>query len=324
MNATPTINIQSGSLTFNTSQLLGTGVTYRVSGSGNVNQNAIITSNVICTAGNNTIDFNSTSSGATRLETNIIVGQGLQLLLTGSSPLVSTTTISPIISDSIIIGRNLTVTGSSVFGATTANIALFGGFNTADGLLDDGRFTRFAIGTGTASATRRTSFHVSASGMTTVNEGLNVRGTESGTTELEVRATGVKIGNLITDSHNLTGSFAISGSQTITGSLVGQPVSQSVSSNTASLDLRLGNFFNLTLPASTNTFITASGQIPGQTINLKITQGATTGSVTFGSGIKQVSGSAYTVTATANAVDIVTFISFDNTGLYLSNVKNLI
>jgi hypothetical protein len=160
--------------------------------------------------------------------------------------------------------------------------------------------------------------------MTTVNAGLNVRGVQTGETELEVRATGVKIGNLLADSHNLTGSFSITGSQTITGSLVGQPISQSVSSNTASLDLATGNFFNLTLPASTNTYITASGQIPGQTINLKITQQATTGSVTFGSGIKQVSGSAYTATTTANAVDIVTFISFDETGLYLSNVKNLV
>ena len=118
--------------------------------------------------------------------------------------------------------------------------------------------------------------------------------------------------------------FIVSGSQVITGSLVGQPISQSVASSTASLNLAAGNFFNLTLPASTNTYITASGQVPGQTINLKITQQATTGSVTLGAGFKQVSGSAYTVTATANAVDIVTFISFDNTGLYVSNVKNLI
>ena len=116
----------------------------------------------------------------------------------------------------------------------------------------------------------------------------------------------------------------VTGSFVVTGSLVSQPVSQSVSSLTASLDLTAGNFFNLTLPASANTYITASGQLPGQTINLKITQGATTGSVTFGAGIKQVSGSGYTATAVASAVDIVTFISFDNTGLYVSNVNNLV
>jgi hypothetical protein len=141
---------------------------------------------------------------------------------------------------------------------------------------------------------------------------------------LEVRQTYLKLGGTSTFRINATGSIAITGSLQMTGSLVGQPVSQSVSSLTASLNLQAGNFFNLTLPAAVNTYITASGQLDGQTINLKITQGATTGSVSFGAGIKQVSGSAYTVTAVASAVDIVTFISFDNTGLYLSNVKNLV
>ena len=111
---------------------------------------------------------------------------------------------------------------------------------------------------------------------------------------------------------------------TVTGSLVSQPVSQSVSSLTASLDLTSGSFFNLTLPASANTYVTASGQVPGQTVNIKVTQGATTGSLSFGAGFKQVSGSFYTGSSTANAVDIVTLISFDSTGLYVSNVNNLI
>ena len=125
-------------------------------------------------------------------------------------------------------------------------------------------------------------------------------------------------------SASYANNFLISGSQIITGSLYGSPVSQSVASSTASLNLARGNFFNLTLPASTNTYITASGQLPGQTINLKITQGATSGSVSLGAGIRQVSGSSYTVTAKASTTDILTFISFDNTGLYVSSVKNLI
>jgi len=125
-------------------------------------------------------------------------------------------------------------------------------------------------------------------------------------------------------SASYANNFLISGSQIITGSLYGSPISQSVSSLTASLNLARGNFFNLTLPASANTYITASGQLPGQTINLKITQGATSGSVSLGAGIKQVSGSSYTVTAAANTTDILTFIAFDNTGLYVSSVKNLI
>jgi hypothetical protein len=119
-------------------------------------------------------------------------------------------------------------------------------------------------------------------------------------------------------------NFIISGSQVITGSLVGLPISQSVSSLTASLNLQAGNFFNLTFPASANTYVTASNQVPGQTVNIKVTQGATTGSLSFGAGFKQVSGSFYTGSSTANAVDIVTLISFDSTGLYVSNVNNLI
>jgi hypothetical protein len=316
-----TIRIDSGSLS--TSQTLIAGLTnvLEITGSGTTAINNSTLSNSILIGNGNNIIYRATGSGATGINNSIIQGNSNRILITTSSSLNSTTVTNPLFNNSLIVGQTLIVTGST----NTANgMTLLGNFNTADGLLNDSRFTTFAIGTGTSAAARGTAFHVSASGMTTANVGLNVRGTETGATELEVRTTGVKIGNLITDAHNLTGSFAISGSQIITGSLVGQPISQSVSSNTASLDLRLGNFFNLTLPASTDTYVTASGQIPGQTINLKITQGATTGSVTFGSGIKQVSGSAYTATTTANAVDIVTFISFDETGLYLSNVKNLI
>ena len=316
-----TVRIDSGSLS--TSQTLIAGLTnvLEITGSGTTAINNSTLSNTIFIGNGNNIIYRATGSGTTGINNSIIQGNSNRILITTSSSLNSTTVTNPIFNNSLIVGQTLIVTGST----NTANgMTLLGNFNTADGLLNDSRFTTFAVGTGTSAAARGTAFHVSASGMTTANVGLNVRGNQTGSTELEVRETGVKIGNLLTDSHNLTGSFSITGSQIITGSLVGQPVSQSVSSNTASLDLRLGNFFNLTLPASTNTFITASGQIPGQTINLKITQGATTGSVTFGSGIKQVSGSAYTVTATANAVDIVTFISFDETGLYMSNVKNLI
>jgi hypothetical protein len=444
-NMAATVTVQSGSLSISNSQLLGSGTTFLLSGSGTLSTNAQVNNSIISTGGGTVITFNATGSGTNQITNNLIVGNNLRINITGSSSQNSGNTNTPGILDSVIVGRHLVVTGSSSTVTTTANIAVFGAHNTADGLLNDGRFTKFAIGTGASDASRSTAFHVSASGMTTANIGLNVRGVQTGETELEVRATGVKIGNLITDSHNLTGSFAISGSQTITGSLVaetisgsfsgsgaeifgvvsssyainsdtasftpnafvsasnyltkdtlvlfkgdgaqslviinnvesasyadnantansatsatsasyaytassaisagtasyatqfivsgsqvitgslvGQPISQSVASSTASLNLAQGNFFNLTLPASTNTYITASGQVPGQTINLKITQGATTGSVTLGAGFKQVSGSAYTVTATANAVDIVTFISFDETGLYLSNVKNLI
>lgn len=297
----------SGSVTFN-----------------NVNNQSLLTVNNLS---NGSLNLTSLYLGGTNAFTTVSSSFGSTIsnsLLIGVTAYVSASSTNTLTAIAAV-GSGLIISSSGA-SATTSGMGMFGINNANDGITNRDTQTRFAVGTGTstANANRRTSLHVSASGMTTINDGLNVRGIHTGTTELEVRATGVKIGNLLADAHNLTGSFSITGSQTITGSLIGQPVSQSVSSNTASLNLATGNFFNLTLPESTNTYITASGQIPGQTINLKITQGATTGSVSFGAGIKQPSGSAYVATAVASAVDIVTFISFDNTGLYVSNVNNLI
>jgi hypothetical protein len=282
-NMTTTVTVQSGSLQVSNSQLIGTGTTFLVSGSGTLAANATINNSILSTQSATIIAFYATSSGAATLNNSILVGANLRVNITGSSSQNSTTTTTPAINDSVIIGRHLVVTGSSASGTQTANIAVFGAHNTADGLLNDGRFTKFAIGTGVADATRRTSFHVSASGMTTI---VN--------------------------------------SAIVSGSLVGNAISQSVSSNTASLNLTTGNFFNLTLPASTNTYITASGQVDGQTVNIKVTQGATVGTLSFGNGFKQASGNSYTGSQSPNAVDIVTLISFDNTGIYVSNVNNLV
>ena len=95
-----------------------------------------------------------------------------------------------------------------------------------------------------------------------------------------------------------------------------------ISSQTASLDLSTGNFFTVQLVSGSNTYINPSNIQPGQTINLLVnTTGS--GTVSFPSSVKQVSGSVY-VPTTATGVDIVTFISFNTSSLYLSNVKNLI
>jgi hypothetical protein len=106
------------------------------------------------------------------------------------------------------------------------------------------------------------------------------------------------------------------------GSVRGEVNALSISSNTASLDCALDNFFTLQLVSGSNTFINPSNILPGQTINLRVN---TTGSATvsFPSSVKQVSGSAY-VPTTTTGVDVVTFISFDATSLLLSNVKNLV
>jgi hypothetical protein len=127
---------------------------------------------------------------------------------------------------------------------------------------------------------------------------------------------------------SVTASFATnfvnSGSYVITGSHRGNVVSQSIASSTASFDFSTGNFFTLNLTGSTLTHISASNIQAGQTVNLRISQGATTGSVSFSPAFDQVSGSEYVPTQVANAVDILTFITFDNTNVYVSNIKNLV
>ena len=132
-------------------------------------------------------------------------------------------------------------------------------------------------------------------------------------------------GSTTLQSTIITGSLSINGSQVITGSLRGNVGALSISSNTASLDCSTGNFFTLLLVSGSDTFVNPSNINPGQTINLRVKQASVaSGSISFASSVLQVSGSAYTPTATANGEDIVTFISFDSTNLYLSNIKNFV
>jgi len=130
----------------------------------------------------------------------------------------------------------------------------------------------------------------------------------------------------------MTGSLIVTGSATFTnntvfsGSVRGEVRALSISSATASLDCSTDNFFTLTLVNGSSSYLNPTNIQPGQTINVRISQPATTGSgqITFPSSVKQVSGSAYTPTQGASAQDIITFISYDTTNLYLSNVKNFV
>jgi hypothetical protein len=124
---------------------------------------------------------------------------------------------------------------------------------------------------------------------------------------------------------NVTGATTLKDDVIITGSLRGNVGALSISSQTASLDCSTGNFFTLLLVSGSTTFVNPSNILPGQTINLRVKQSSVaSGSISFASSVKQVSGSAYVPTATANAEDIVTFIAFDSTNLYLSNIKNFV
>jgi len=133
----------------------------------------------------------------------------------------------------------------------------------------------------------------------------------------------------------ITGSLLVSGSTipdvrvigniALTGSIYGQPVALSVVANTASIDMRTGNSFTLTLPSSSVTHIIPTNIIAGQTLNLLIRQqiGPATGSITFAPAVLFPSGLDMQATATGSAIDLVSMISFDTTNLMAANVKNL-
>lgn len=137
-------------------------------------------------------------------------------------------------------------------------------------------------------------------------------------------ATASYVLNAISSSFAATASYInnLSQSVIITGSTQGNVTTLSIASNTASLNLNLGNFFTLQLVSGFNTYINPSNVKPGQSSVLQL---STTGSATvsFPSTVKQPSGSAYTPTTTTGT-DILTFVSFDNSNLYLVSVKNLI
>jgi hypothetical protein len=137
---------------------------------------------------------------------------------------------------------------------------------------------------------------------------------------LDVTGTGrFKSGSFISGSLNITGS------QVITGSLRGNVSVLSISSNTASIDMSSNNFFTLTLANGANTHISPTNMQPGQTVNIRVTQGSLgTGTVSFPTFVDQASGSLYTGSMVSNAIDIVTMITFDSTTVFMSSIRNMI
>jgi hypothetical protein len=123
----------------------------------------------------------------------------------------------------------------------------------------------------------------------------------------------------------LIGSNTFSGSQVYTGSVRGNVTPITISSNTASIDCSRGSFFTLSLPGSgANTRLEATNILPGETISLRVTCAATTSSVSYPTYIKFPKFSAYTASLVPNAIDIVTFVTYDSTNLFGVNVKNMI
>jgi hypothetical protein len=120
-------------------------------------------------------------------------------------------------------------------------------------------------------------------------------------------------------------TFPYSGSVEITGSVKVKPFTLSVTSQTASINMNESNYFILNLPTSSTTHIAFTNIIPGESINLLVSQSATvaTGSIAFAPNIYFPNGSDYQATTTGSARDIVSFITFNTNEIYATQIKNL-
>ena len=132
-----------------------------------------------------------------------------------------------------------------------------------------------------------------------------------------------------TASYALTSSYlnagTLNGPIAITGSVAGEVIAMSISSNTASFNASAGSFYTLTLVSGSRTFVSASSIVPGRTMTLRVKQASVaSGSIAFASAFKFPTASAYTATGTADAEDIISFITFDGTSIYAVSSKQMV
>ena len=91
------------------------------------------------------------------------------------------------------------------------------------------------------------------------------------------------------------------------------------------MDLSLGNFFTVALSASSPCRIEPTNIQPGETVTLRVTQASGGGgTIQFPSNVKYPTGFQYNATPSANAVDIITFLSFDTASLYYSRANQFV
>jgi cytoskeletal protein CcmA (bactofilin family) len=121
-----------------------------------------------------------------------------------------------------------------------------------------------------------------------------------------------------TGSYATTGSNTFIGNEIFSGSVRGVVIPLTITSQTASINCSLGNFFTLTLASASATNIQATNIQPGETIGLRVTQPVVGyGTVTTNGGtIRFPQAFPYTATPSGSAIDILSFQSYDTTTLF--------
>ena len=159
-------------------------------------------------------------------------------------------------------------------------------------------------------------------------------------TDIEIGRSSISSFKLVTDETNpiqITGSLDLtqgittngitnSGSLIYTGSSIGNLTALGITSNTASIDFRNGDYYTLDLVSGSNTHleIDPSGTKPGQTAILKVKQpDPGSGTLTYGDNFKFPGGTIPDVTEVTSAEDIFTFVQFGFNETYVTAVNNL-
>jgi cytoskeletal protein CcmA (bactofilin family) len=131
-------------------------------------------------------------------------------------------------------------------------------------------------------------------------------------------------GTLLLSSSEAT-ELTVIGNSTFSGSVNGRVIPLTITSNTASMDCSTGNFFTLALVSGSTTRLENSNILAGETLTIQLTQPSVSfGNLVFGNGFKFPSTSPYVITTTANAIDILTFVTFGTSSLMGVSVNNLV
>jgi hypothetical protein len=260
VNGAGTVITSTGSISLSFSLVNAASVTLTKTGSfaGGVG----ITGTLI--SGNANRVFADTNASGFGVEGSAIIGQQNEVYISGS--FIRANGLQ-------MLGQNLVATGSANDTAQYGGVYV-GRFNAADSTSQQAN-TSFAVGTGTGTGARRTSLHVSSSGLTTVRNGLEI----SGSIESQVGALTItsQTASMDLSTGNLFTLTLVSGSNTHI--------------NPTNLQRGQTSMLQITQPAIGS------------------------GTVTFNSLVKFPGGSVYTPTATSSSIDNLSFVSYDGTTL---------
>lgn len=287
-------------------------LTNNLSVSGTINAYQIITtiesSSVIFSSGSNILG-DSTSDIQTLNGTIIMSGSSS---LTGSMGISANLNVKGEISSSTINGiGNVTLYSASV---NSRLVYLEGPFSTSVDLrLDQLEIWSSSLDTNFATQaelTQTASFLQNQINQKLFTSSFNAY-TQSTNTRIDTLAS-------FTGSYATTGSNTFIGNEIFSGSVRGVVIPLTITSQTASIDCSLGNFFTITLAASTACNLQATNIQPGETIGLRVTQpvGGYGTITTNGGTIRFPQAFPYIATPSGSAIDILSFQSYDTSVLY--------